>query len=289
MLQQASSPWLLLHPGPAPHVISSILTRSHPSLPTAAPPTVHSTASVESQPHQSVEQSQLSVPARPPARLQHHRGDVTAPPLPQPASDATLSRQSWHGFDRSRMPADAALSPSAPSTLGQYSSLCLMPNPTQLLPLPLHRRPVVRSPSHSAGESPASPTARMRPWCMEGGNVSDTLQGCRGSTSHSRGAPVAPASALAVCPGAEANATESLLQESEDDEIVRKTTLREVKVLRSLKQDNIVNLKVPPFASTRRLPAAPHAPHVHLPPHSCTRRAARESRRRNPDIWQREA
>ena len=34
------------------------------------------------------------------------------------------------------------------------------------------------------------------------------------------------------------------LQESEDDEIVRKTTLREVKVLRSLKQENIVNLKV---------------------------------------------
>jgi|AntRauMFilla1563_2_1112583.scaffolds.fasta_scaffold74135_1 hypothetical protein len=33
-------------------------------------------------------------------------------------------------------------------------------------------------------------------------------------------------------------------QESEDDEIVRKTTLREVKVLRSLKQENIVNLKV---------------------------------------------
>ena len=33
-------------------------------------------------------------------------------------------------------------------------------------------------------------------------------------------------------------------QESDDDEIVRKTTLREVKVLRSLKQDNIVNLKV---------------------------------------------
>ena len=35
-----------------------------------------------------------------------------------------------------------------------------------------------------------------------------------------------------------------MLQESDDDEIVRKTTLREVKVLRSLKQDNIVNLKV---------------------------------------------
>ena len=34
------------------------------------------------------------------------------------------------------------------------------------------------------------------------------------------------------------------LQESDDDEIVRKTTLREVKVLRSLRQDNIVNLKV---------------------------------------------
>lgn len=33
-------------------------------------------------------------------------------------------------------------------------------------------------------------------------------------------------------------------QESDDDEIVRKTTLREVKVLRSLKQDNVVNLKV---------------------------------------------
>ncbi|KAK3281501.1 hypothetical protein CYMTET_10709 [Cymbomonas tetramitiformis] len=32
-------------------------------------------------------------------------------------------------------------------------------------------------------------------------------------------------------------------KESEDDEIVRKTTLREVKVLRSLKQENIVNLK----------------------------------------------
>ena len=35
-----------------------------------------------------------------------------------------------------------------------------------------------------------------------------------------------------------------VVQESDDDEIVRKTTLREVKVLRSLKQDNIVNLKV---------------------------------------------
>jgi len=32
-------------------------------------------------------------------------------------------------------------------------------------------------------------------------------------------------------------------KESDDDEIVRKTTLREVKVLRSLRQDNIVNLK----------------------------------------------
>eukprot|EP00241_Pyramimonas_parkeae_P002863 CAMPEP_0114248296 /NCGR_PEP_ID=MMETSP0058-20121206/13497_1 /TAXON_ID=36894 /ORGANISM="Pyramimonas parkeae, CCMP726" /LENGTH=456 /DNA_ID=CAMNT_0001361693 /DNA_START=334 /DNA_END=1700 /DNA_ORIENTATION=- len=32
-------------------------------------------------------------------------------------------------------------------------------------------------------------------------------------------------------------------KESEDDEIVRKTTLREVKVLRTLKQENIVNLK----------------------------------------------
>lgn len=44
------------------------------------------------------------------------------------------------------------------------------------------------------------------------------------------------------------------MQESDDDEIVRKTTLREVKVLRSLKQDNIVNLKVhpaPPSLSSR--------------------------------------
>jgi cyclin-dependent kinase-like len=32
-------------------------------------------------------------------------------------------------------------------------------------------------------------------------------------------------------------------KESEDDEIVRKTTLREVKLLRMLKQINIVNLK----------------------------------------------
>ena len=32
-------------------------------------------------------------------------------------------------------------------------------------------------------------------------------------------------------------------QESDDDEVVRKTTMREVKVLRSLRQDNIVHLK----------------------------------------------
>ena len=32
-------------------------------------------------------------------------------------------------------------------------------------------------------------------------------------------------------------------KESEDDEVVRKTTLREVKILRMLKQQNIVNLK----------------------------------------------
>ena len=32
-------------------------------------------------------------------------------------------------------------------------------------------------------------------------------------------------------------------KESEDDEIVRKTTLREVKVLRMLRQENIVHLK----------------------------------------------
>lgn len=31
-------------------------------------------------------------------------------------------------------------------------------------------------------------------------------------------------------------------KESEDDEIVKKTTLREVKMLRTLKQDNIVTL-----------------------------------------------
>lgn len=32
-------------------------------------------------------------------------------------------------------------------------------------------------------------------------------------------------------------------KESDEDEIVRKTTLREVKMLRALKQENIVNLK----------------------------------------------
>ncbi len=32
-------------------------------------------------------------------------------------------------------------------------------------------------------------------------------------------------------------------KESEDDDIVRKTTLREVKMLRMLRQDNIVQLK----------------------------------------------
>ena len=31
-------------------------------------------------------------------------------------------------------------------------------------------------------------------------------------------------------------------KESDDDEIVKKTTMREVKMLRQLKQDNIVNL-----------------------------------------------
>jgi serine/threonine protein kinase len=53
-----------------------------------------------------------------------------------------------------------------------------------------------------------------------------------------------PAGPLHVATDAELAPCVCIVQESDDDEIVRKTTLREVKVLRSLKQDNIVNLKV---------------------------------------------
>ena len=44
-------------------------------------------------------------------------------------------------------------------------------------------------------------------------------------------------------------------KESEDDEIVRKTTLREVKVLRMLKQRNIFFSRFPYFSQTRRVSA----------------------------------
>lgn len=48
----------------------------------------------------------------------------------------------------------------------------------------------------------------------------------------------------------------SQFKESDDDAVVRKTTLREVKVLRSLKHENIVSLKVRARASTS-LPGGP--------------------------------
>jgi hypothetical protein len=76
----------------------------------------------------------------------------------------------------------------------------------------------------------------------------------------------------------------ALLQESEDDEIVRKTTLREVKVLRSLKQDNIVNLKVPALSLTRTsrsIAASTHA-HTHRGTSEAHPRKRRERKRRRP-------
>jgi len=75
-----------------------------------------------------------------------------------------------------------------------------------------------------------------------------TLKHTHDYTTHARaaGCPCSRVAAWGMMDVARA-----LLQESEDDEIVRKTTLREVKVLRSLKQDNIVNLKVPALSLTR--------------------------------------